>query len=963
MRPLDLLGCFCGVLLLAASASPGLAQPHPDADRPSAASIPHPQEPFAVPPYTVLDRTADRLIAVLPNRLIVAVRRSTAAPVVSVQVWIKTGSIYEQEHTGAGLSHFLEHLLAGGSTANRGEEETKALLGQMGAQTNAATSLDTVRYYINTTRPHAARAIELLSDWMQNSLITEAEYRRERDVIQREFDMGKGEPGRILWKLTQQSLFKHHPARHPTIGYLDEFLTISRDEIYAFYRRMYVPSNMVFVVAGDVDPDAVAGQVAALWKNLPPGDPPTIRLPEEPEPTGTRVVEGVADIDQPILHLAFPGVRMGDEHDYPLDVLAGVLGDGEVSRLVAVVRDRERAVNGISSGNWSPAWGRGYFAIDARVADAGRGRDDEQRRAAVERARALILAEVRRVREHGVSVAEIDRVKRQTIAAVVLAAQTAEGMAGRLASDLLNAGDPDYLQRYRRGIESVTTQEVQAPARRFLGEDRLIAVTLMPKPPEAAIAEPARPGDAVPGPDVPMSEVDLDNRALLEKLARRDPDASVDARPASAGESIRRVVLPNGLRVLVQRSATVPAVTMQWYQLGGLLADDPGREGVASATAAMIRRGTATRTAEQISALTENLGASLDTSAGNNTSFVRVTCLREDWRPLLSLLSELVEKPSFPREEWDKLRPRLVAAIDSQRDTWGGELRSHARTAWYGQHPWSQPTIGRKDVVERLSVEDLKAFHLSRLSASDSVLAIVGDIEPDQVLAAATAEFGDVPSRAPHPYQPKVPPAPAPRVVIESTRKPLAAAAVMYGPGPTITSPDVPAVRVLSRVLSSFPAGWLEEELRGKGPGLVYAVGGGVTLGLAPAHFSVSFNTSPEQAPEALRRAASVIERARGQRVDASTLERAKARVLTEEFFAKQSLDDRATGMALDELYGLGGDAGERFLSAVQGLSAEDLQAAARRYLVNPVTVVITHRPIDAPSLAPRPEEEPAGAR
>jgi len=218
-------------------------------------------------PMTVLDQRQDRLIVTLPNRLIIAAQRVPAAPVVSVQAWVKTGSIYEQEHVGAGLSHFLEHLVSGGTTENRTEARSNALLGRIGAQTNAATSLDNVWYYINTTSEHTDTAIDLLSDWLQHNLVLESEYTRERDVIRSEFKMGDADPGRIFWKLTQRARYDAHPARHPTIGYLDEFLTISRDEIHDFYKRMYVPNNTVFVVAGDIDPRKVVDQVARRWKD------------------------------------------------------------------------------------------------------------------------------------------------------------------------------------------------------------------------------------------------------------------------------------------------------------------------------------------------------------------------------------------------------------------------------------------------------------------------------------------------------------------------------------------------------------------------------------------------------------------------------------------------------------------------------------------------------------------------
>ena len=142
----------------------------------------------------MLQRTADRTIAVLPNRLVVVAQELRTTPIVSTQVWVKTGSIYEQEHVGAGLSHLLEHLVSGGTTRTRSEEESNRRLGRIGAQTNAGTSLDGVSYYVDTTAEHAAEAIALISDWLQHSTIPEDEFEREKSVVLREFEMGEGDP-------------------------------------------------------------------------------------------------------------------------------------------------------------------------------------------------------------------------------------------------------------------------------------------------------------------------------------------------------------------------------------------------------------------------------------------------------------------------------------------------------------------------------------------------------------------------------------------------------------------------------------------------------------------------------------------------------------------------------------------------------------------------------------------------
>jgi zinc protease len=179
-------------------------------------------------------------------------------------------------------------------------------------------------------------------------------------------------------------------------------------------------------------------------------------------------------------------------------------------------------------------------------------------------------------------------------------------------------------------------------------------------------------------------------------------------------------------------------------------------------------------------------------------------------------------------------------------------------------------------------------------------------------------------------------------VVVHRTAKPVAAAQIGLGPTGNRADPEFPSIQVLGRVLSSFPSGWLDEELRGKGPGLVYAVGAGQFTGLVPGYFSMSFNTKPASLREAITRSMAVARRAKDEDVDAETLARAKTGVIVDEYFGKQSNADRAADAALNELYGLGLDESARFQAAVNALTASQLRNTAKRVLVNPVIAVIS---------------------
>jgi zinc protease len=744
--------------------------------------------------------------------------------------------------------------------------------------------------------------------------------------------MGQGDPGRILWQLTQGVRYEAHPARQPTIGYVDEFETIDRDEVVEFYRRMYVPNNMVFVVVGDVDRRAVVEQVARLWADAQPRQLPDLSFPVEPPPSGPREAKGIAAIQRPRLRLAWPSTRLGAPGDYELDLLSSVLGRGEASRLVRSVRDRDQVVTEVDAYNSSFAWGEGFFGIDADVTDD------------VAEASEKILAEVRRVLEQGITAEELATAKRQVITAVAMSGQTAEGLASRLANNVIDTTDPDYHHRYAETIQSITADAVVEAGRKFLVPERLMTVVLEPAPEGASLELRKREPDPAKVAGLPRETVELDNRRVAERV--RSLAAGREARPLETAP-VETFVLPNGLRVVVGRSTVVPAVAVQMYHLGGLLADPPNRLGVTNAASELRMRGTETRSAEELAREVESLGATLTTGAGNNSTFTQAVGLEEDLPRLVELVADVTLHPAFPAKEWEVLRQRLLAAIDARTDHWTSEMSTLFREAWYRGTPWESNALGDRAVVEKLQAEELRSAYFDRLGADSAVLAIFGDVDPSRVKALAAEHFAKLPRAAKQPFALPEFEEPSPSIVTRVSNKPLAAVQLGLGPTPTRAHEDYAALQVLAEVMGTFPSGWLPQELRGRGPGLVYAVSAFQFTGLAPGYFGVLWNADVEQLPLALERTVAVLDRARTDGVAAEDLERAKAAVLAAEFLYKQSLSDRAADAALNLLYGLGLDEPDRFAERVRSLDAAALREAARRYLRNPVAVVVAARQID----------------
>src|SRR6476660_1359970 len=205
---------------------------------------------------------------VLPNGLTIIVQEDRSAPVVSVQAWCGAGSIEENEHLGAGLSHILEHMLFKGTKTRRPNEIAQRIQ-DVGGYINAYTSFDRTVYWIDVPKAGASVALEILSDTMMNSTLPQDEYIKEQEVIRREFAMTMDDPDRMAGQLLFATAFQRHPYRLPVIGQLEIFNQLTQEQVMDYYKSRYVPNNLTFVIVGDVEAEKVRTQLAEFFKSYP----------------------------------------------------------------------------------------------------------------------------------------------------------------------------------------------------------------------------------------------------------------------------------------------------------------------------------------------------------------------------------------------------------------------------------------------------------------------------------------------------------------------------------------------------------------------------------------------------------------------------------------------------------------------------------------------------------------------
>jgi zinc protease len=260
---------------------------------------------------------------VLGNGLRVLVQEEHTAPLASVWCWYKVGS--KDEVPGlTGVSHWVEHMNFKG-TKNIPRDQVKGIIEQFGGSWNGYTWIDQTTYLETATRDALDRMLFIESERMANCLYDPEDVESERTVIISELQGGENDPDQLLDTEVTAAAFKAHPYGHPTIGWLSDLQRMTRDELYGYYRRYYVPNNATLVVVGDVEPDEVFRSAQRHFGAVQPGVVPPRIYSKEPAQIGERRVTIAREGTTAYLKIAYHAPAVGDPDFVAMLIIDAVL--------------------------------------------------------------------------------------------------------------------------------------------------------------------------------------------------------------------------------------------------------------------------------------------------------------------------------------------------------------------------------------------------------------------------------------------------------------------------------------------------------------------------------------------------------------------------------------------------------------------------------------------------------------
>src|SRR3954447_8946100 len=273
---------------------------------------------------------------VLDNGLRVLVREVHTAPLVSVWCWYKVGS--KNEPPGlTGVSHWVEHMNFKGTT-NIPRDQVKGIIEQFGGSWNGYTFIDQTTYLETATRDALDRMLFIESERMANCLYHPDDCESERSVIISELQGGENDPDQLLDQELTATAFRAHPYRHPTIGWLSDLQAMTRDDLYTYYRRHYVPNNATLVIVGDVDTADVVRRASKHFDPIHPHPLPRRSYTVEPAQLGERRVTITREGTTAYLKIGYHAPALMDDDFFPMLVLDAVLSGAKGVNLGASFR-------------------------------------------------------------------------------------------------------------------------------------------------------------------------------------------------------------------------------------------------------------------------------------------------------------------------------------------------------------------------------------------------------------------------------------------------------------------------------------------------------------------------------------------------------------------------------------------------------------------------------------------------
>ncbi|WP_340679477.1 pitrilysin family protein [Paraglaciecola sp.] len=660
----------------------------------------------------------------LDNGLTVILHPDNSDPLVHVDITYHVGSGRE-ELGKSGFAHFFEHMMFQGSE-NVADEQHFGLITESGGTLNGSTNTDRTNYYETVPSNQLERMLWLEADRMGFFLdaVTVEKFENQRETVKNERGQNyDNRPYGLLRERVNEAMFPQgHPYSWLTIGYIEDLNRADLNDLKKFFLRWYGPNNATLTIGGDLNEQQTLEWVKKYFAGIPRG--PAVSNPEYidvvlPE---DRYISMEDNVSLPLMYMSFPTVHGNHPDEAPLDVLMSILGTGKTSLLYK---------NMVKNGK----------AVQAQ-ADHGCGELSCQFSLLALPTPGTSLTELETIaraslnefeRRGGANEDDLTRVKVSIISDMIYGLESVSGKVSQLAAYQTYRQNPDVIGDDIARYKNVTKEDVMRVYKQYIKNKHAVIMSIVPK---GQINQIIKPDTWQRYQRTFSKSNDTSELALRPSLSDFDRSVvpSPGKNPSIKVPDIYHANMQNGIKVLGAINDEVPTTTIRLRMSAGQTRESLDKLGLAALTASMMDEATQLSTSEALSNQLQKLGSSVNFNADDQFTTISIRTLTSNLEQTLAIVVEKLTKPKFAQEDFDRLQKQQVEGLRNDHKNAGNTAENAFNKLLFGyDNSLSFPDNGSIETVEKLKLDDVKAFYANNYGPAQADLAVVSNLDSDAV--------------------------------------------------------------------------------------------------------------------------------------------------------------------------------------------------------------------------------------
>ncbi len=864
----------------------------------------------------------------LKNKLKVLLIQSKKSPVVSAQMWVKTGSADEKKNE-EGISHFIEHLVFKGTDKFK-VGEIANLVEASGGELNAFTSFDQTVFYVTISKNFSDVALDVISQMMGHPTFVPDEIDSEREVVCEEIKMGQDSPGRRSSRLMFTAAFKKHAYGIPVIGYDKNVRSWPAQKIKRYFQSRYVPSNMFLVISGDFEISEMKTKVQEYFSDFKTFKLKKIKRTKEPVQKRYQYASEIYDIQDKHLHFVFKAPNVKHKDVPALDVLAMLLGQGDSSLLVKKLRLEKPIVSGVSAFNYNPQ-DIGLFAISAQYQEENKKAADKFSEVATE-----VIRQIDFIQNNSPTWSEIKRARVGISSEQFYSVETVDGLANKAGTLEFYLGDANGHKKYLAAINRISPEDVQKVAKKYLKLDQLSAAFMGSNSKKDA----DQFLQSIPA--IWKKLVSVKKPPMVKNKKVSIPKLIAHSANKKSENAVEKIEFDSGIKLLLKSESDIPTVSSKFIFKGGARLETPETMGLSEFATRTWMSGTKTKTEAELMQNIEEMAMGLSPFTGKNTFGFSLDYMSAFETSALALGLEVMTESPFQEEVIEREKQILTQQIKSKEDHPSSLCMRQFMQAMFPNHPLAYEATGTLKTLEKLNRNDVIGLKNKVLNPQNLTVAVVGDFNKKEWIKSIQDLEKKLQRKTDNNKSFKLSKLEENKKVFLNKDKEQSHVIIGWR-ALSITDPDRFALQTIQAILAG-QGGRLFNELRDKNS-LAYSVSPMKMESLETGYFGGYIACSPEKVEKAIEMFQAEFNKLTTTKVPRSELERAKRYLIGQHDIGLQRKSSLCNLIAFDEFYGNDFHQSLNVAAEYQKVTDEKIQELSQRLFAEPYVVSIVGRP------------------